>query len=61
MSIVNAQLIEHDTRPVTLIDSDEVRLNLSSELGFSKSHRDLNIRRIGFVANAITKNREVTY
>nr|VFK36899.1 MAG: adenylyl-sulfate kinase [Candidatus Kentron sp. SD]VFK40534.1 MAG: adenylyl-sulfate kinase [Candidatus Kentron sp. SD] len=32
------------------------RRNLSSELGFSKAHRDLNIRRIGFVAAEITKN-----
>ncbi len=54
--IVNAQLIEHGTRPVTLLDGDIVRLNLSSELGFSKAHRDLNIRRIGFVANEISKN-----
>lgn len=54
--IVNAQLIEHGTRPVTLLDGDIVRLNLSSELGFSKPHRDLNIRRIGFVANEISKN-----
>lgn len=54
--IVNAQLIESGTRPVTLLDGDIVRLNLSSELGFSKPHRDLNIRRIGFVANEITKN-----
>lgn len=54
--IVNAQLIEQGTRPVTLLDGDVVRLNLSSELGFSKQHRDLNIRRIGFVANEITKN-----
>jgi len=33
-----------------------VRKNLSSELGFSKEHRDLNIRRIGYVASEITKN-----
>lgn len=54
--IVNAQLIEQGNRPVTLLDGDVVRLNLSSELGFSKEHRDLNIKRIGFVANEITKN-----
>ena len=30
--------------------------NLSSELGFSKEHRDLNVRRIGFVANQISRN-----
>lgn len=43
-------------RPVTLLDGDIVRKNLSSELGFSKEHRDLNIRRIGYVASEITKN-----
>jgi len=54
--IVHAQLIEHGTRPVTLLDGDIVRLKLSSELGFSRAHRNLNIRRIGFVANEISKN-----
>ena len=38
------------------MDGDIVRTNLSSELGFSKEHRDLNIQRIGFVASEITKN-----
>ena len=51
-----ARLLESGGRPVTLLDGDIVRKNLSSELGFSKEHRDLNIRRIGFVANEITKN-----
>jgi sulfate adenylyltransferase len=54
--ILFAKFIEAGGRPVTLLDGDIVRLNLSSELGFSKEHRDLNIRRIGFVANEITKN-----
>jgi sulfate adenylyltransferase len=57
--IVMAKLMEIGTRPVTLLDGDIVRTNLSSELGFSKEHRDLNIRRIGFVASEITKNRGV--
>ena len=43
-------------RPVSLLDGDIVRQHLSSELGFSKEHRDLNILRIGFVASEITKN-----
>jgi len=47
------------TRPVTLLDGDIVRKNLSSELGFSKEHRDINIRRIGYVASEITKNRGI--
>ena len=50
------KLMEMGGRPVTLLDGDIVRKNLSSELGFSKKHRDLNIRRIGYVASEITKN-----
>ena len=42
-------------RQITLLDGDIVRKKLSSELGFSKEHRDLNILRIGFVASEITK------
>lgn len=54
--IMYGKFIEEGRRPVTLLDGDVVRLNLSSELGFSKAHRDLNVRRIGFVASEITKN-----
>jgi sulfate adenylyltransferase len=54
--MIHSRLIEEGGRPVTLLDGDVVRLNLSSELGFSKEHRNLNIRRIGFVANEISKN-----
>jgi sulfate adenylyltransferase len=54
--IIHAKLVEEGSRPVTLLDGDIVRLNLSSELGFSREHRNLNIRRIGFVANEICKN-----
>lgn len=54
--ILYAKFIEGGGRPVTLLDGDVVRRNLSSELGFSKEHRDLNVRRIGFVASEITKN-----
>jgi len=58
-TIANALIIkflEMGGRPVTLLDGDLVRKNLSSELGFSKEHRDINIRRIGYVASEITKN-----
>jgi sulfate adenylyltransferase len=58
-NIVFGKLIEAGSRPVSLLDGDIVRQNLSSELGFSKKHRDINIRRIGFVASEITKNRGV--
>ncbi len=57
--IIYAKLVESGGRPVTLLDGDIVRLNLSSELGFSKKHRDLNVKRIGFVASEITKNRGI--
>ncbi|MEO1202170.1 MAG: bifunctional sulfate adenylyltransferase/adenylylsulfate kinase [Pseudomonadota bacterium] len=58
-TIANAlmtKLMETGGRPVSLLDGDIVRKNLSSELGFSKEHRDLNITRIGYVASEITKN-----
>ena len=54
--IMYGKFIEEGRRPVTLLDGDIVRRHLSSELGFSKPHRDLNVRRIGFVASEITKN-----
>jgi len=50
------KLRELGGRKVTLLDGDKVRQNLSSELTFSKEHRDLNIQRIGYVASEITKN-----
>jgi len=57
-TIANAllvKLLEEGGRSVSLLDGDLVRKNLSSELGFSKEHRDINIRRIGYVASEITK------
>jgi sulfate adenylyltransferase len=51
-----AKLMEIGGRPLTLLDGDLVRKHLSSELGFSKEHRNLNILRIGYVASEITKN-----
>jgi sulfate adenylyltransferase len=58
-TIANAlmvKLMETGGRAISLLDGDVVRKHLSSELGFSKEHRDLNIRRIGYVASEITKN-----
>lgn len=54
-----ARLLELGGRQVTLLDGDIVRKHLSSELGFSREHRDLNIRRIGYVASEIVKHRGV--
>ncbi len=50
------KLLEHGNRRVTLLDGDIVRTHLSSELGFSKEHREINVKRIGYVASEITKN-----
>ena len=41
---------------MTLLDGDVVRSMLSSELDFSRAHRDLNVRRIGYVAAEITRH-----
>jgi sulfate adenylyltransferase len=57
--VVFSKMLEMGQRPVTLLDGDIVRQNLSSELNFSKEHRDINVRRIGFVATEITKNRGI--
>ena len=55
-NVLMVKLLELGGRAVTMLDGDIVRKHLSSELGFSKEHRDINIRRIGFVASEITKN-----
>ena len=57
--VLYARFLEIGDRPVTLLDGDIVRHNLSSELTFSKEHRDINVQRIGFVASEITKNRGI--
>ncbi|MDB4859667.1 bifunctional sulfate adenylyltransferase/adenylylsulfate kinase [Candidatus Marinimicrobia bacterium] len=53
---VLSKLLEKGDRKTTLLDGDIVRTHLSSELGFSKEHRDINVKRIGYVASEITKN-----
>ena len=48
--------LEAEGRPVTVLDGDVVRTHLSSELSFSREDRDLNIRRIGFVAGEVVRH-----
>jgi sulfate adenylyltransferase len=57
--VLLSRFLEMGDRPVTLLDGDIVRTHLSNELGFSKEHRDINVRRIGFVASEITKNKGI--
>lgn len=56
---VAAKLAELQDRPITMLDGDVIRHHLSSELGFSKEHRSINVRRVGFVSSEITKNRGI--
>lgn len=53
--ILTDLLLEHG-RQVTLLDGDVVRTHLSKGLGFSREDRDINIRRIGFVASEIVRH-----
>jgi sulfate adenylyltransferase len=53
---LSSKLEEMQDRSITILDGDVIRKHLSSELGFSKEHRSLNVRRVAFVANEITKN-----
>ena len=53
--VLTALLLERG-RPVTVLDGDVVRTLLSKGLGFSREDRDLNIRRIAFVASEIVKH-----
>jgi len=55
-NIVSSKLLEIQDREVTLLDGDVIRNHLTSELGFSKKHRDLNVARVGYVASEITKH-----
>jgi sulfate adenylyltransferase len=54
-NVLAVRLSEIGGRVVSLLDGDLVRRHLTSELGFSKAHRDLNVRRIGFVASEVTR------
>jgi sulfate adenylyltransferase len=53
--VLTTMLLEHG-RQVTLLDGDIVRTHLSKGLTFSKEDRDINIRRIGFVASEIVRH-----
>ena len=55
-SILSSKLLVIQDREITLLDGDVIRNHLTSELGFSKEHRDLNVQRVGYVASEITKH-----
>jgi len=49
-------LLEDGRRPVTLLDGNKLRTFLTSELSFSKEHRQINVERVSYVASLITKS-----
>jgi len=51
-----SELLEDIEVPVTLLDGDEIRTNLSKGLGFSKEDRDTHVKRVGYVASLILKH-----
>jgi len=51
-----ATALRNEAHRVEVLDGDDVRTNLCAGLGFSKEDRDTNIRRIGYVANLLTRN-----
>jgi len=53
--VLTVLLMQHGRR-VTVLDGDVVRTQLSKGLGFSKEDRDINIRRIGYVAAEIVRH-----
>ena len=53
-------ILKERGKKVEVLDGDEVRENLSKGLGFSKEDRDTNIRRIGYVANLLSRNGVVS-
>ncbi|MCA9361420.1 bifunctional sulfate adenylyltransferase/adenylylsulfate kinase [Candidatus Kaiserbacteria bacterium] len=55
-NIVATKLLEVQHRELTFLDGDVIRNHLTSELGFSKEHRDLNVKRVAYVASEITKH-----
>lgn len=57
--ILQARLMECGERHVTMLDGDLVRKHLSSELGFSREHRNLNVLRLGYVASLVTQHHGI--
>lgn len=51
-----AARLRDDGRRVEVLDGDELRTNLTADLGFSRADRDANVRRVGFVARLLARN-----
>lgn len=51
-----AQRLRTEGRAVEVLDGDELRRNLTADLGFSKEHRDQNVARVGYVAELLARH-----
>lgn len=58
-SVLEQKLLSYGYKKIEILDGDIVRQNLTKGLGFSKEDRDENIRRVGFVANLLTRNQVI--
>ncbi len=56
ISVIVEKILKEKGRKIEILDGDEVRENLSKGLGFSKEDRDINIKRIGYVAKLLARN-----
>lgn len=56
LSVPLAECLRAAGRRVEVLDGDEVRTHLSKGLGFTREDRDVNVRRIGFVAELLARN-----
>lgn len=56
ISAILAEKLKQHNKKVEILDGDEIRENLSKGLGFSKEDRDINIKRIGYVAKLLARN-----
>ena len=56
---VREELISRGTQNIEIIDGDEYRTGLCSDLGFSKEDRNTNIRRLGFVGRVLARNKVI--
>lgn len=58
---VKAKLKEITSRPISILDGDIIRRNLSKGLTFSKKDRSINVQRIGYVASEITNHNGIVF
>ena len=56
ISVILEEKLKERGKKIEILDGDEVRENLSKGLGFSKEDRDINIKRIGYVAKLLARN-----